>query len=125
VQFSLQANGYIESFNGRLRDECLNGEVFFNLIDAREKLERWRSDYNGNRPHSALADRTPQEFAQVSGQRSFALPTVVQAASLASQGFAYAGQQRPALDLQGNLPEKAHKRAKNLRERPLLLETIN
>ena len=47
---------------GRLRDECLNGEVFFNLADAREKIERWRSDYNRNRPHSALADRTPAEF---------------------------------------------------------------
>jgi putative transposase len=46
-------NGYIESFNGRLRDECLNGEVFFNLTDAREKLERWRRDYNRHRPHSA------------------------------------------------------------------------
>ena len=43
-------NGYIESFNGRLRDECLNGEVFFNLADAREKLERWRHDYNQNAP---------------------------------------------------------------------------
>lgn len=57
-------NGYIESFNGRLRDECLNGEVFFNLVDAREKLERWRHDYNQKRPHSALADRTPEEFAR-------------------------------------------------------------
>ncbi len=43
-------NGYIESFNGRLRDECLNGEVFFNLADAREKLERWRHDYNQSAP---------------------------------------------------------------------------
>src|SRR5436305_1912432 len=39
-------NGYIESFNGRLRDECLNGEVFFSLVDARAKLEQWRRDYN-------------------------------------------------------------------------------
>jgi hypothetical protein len=38
-------NGYIESFNGRLRDECLNGEIFFNVADAREKLDRWRRDY--------------------------------------------------------------------------------
>jgi len=38
-------NGYIESFNGRLRDECLNGEIFFGLADARKKLERWRQDY--------------------------------------------------------------------------------
>jgi putative transposase len=39
-------NGFIESFNGRLRDECLNLEVFFDLEDAREKIERWRQDYN-------------------------------------------------------------------------------
>lgn len=58
-------NGYIESFNGRLRDECLNVEVFFSLADARRKLEFWRHDYNHHRPHSALADRTPAEFAAI------------------------------------------------------------
>jgi hypothetical protein len=56
-------NGYIESFNGKLRDECLNVEIFFNLADARRKLHLWRRDYNHHRPHSALADRTPAEFA--------------------------------------------------------------
>jgi putative transposase len=56
-------NGYIESFNGRLRDECLNVEVFFTLADARKKLEHWHQDYNHHRPHSALDDRTPGEFA--------------------------------------------------------------
>ena len=56
-------NGYIESFNGKLRDECLNVEVFFNLADARRKLYLWRRDYNHQRPHSALDDRTPAEFA--------------------------------------------------------------
>jgi putative transposase len=56
-------NGYIESFNGRLRDECLNGEIFFSLADAREKIEAWRLDYNNERPHSSLDDRTPAEFA--------------------------------------------------------------
>ena len=60
-------NGYIESFNGRLRDECLNGEIFFHLTDAREKLEKWRRDYNQHRPHTALADRTPEEFARQYG----------------------------------------------------------
>jgi putative transposase len=59
-------NGYIESFNGRLRDECLNVEVFFTLADARRKLALWHHDYNHNRPHSALADRTPAEFAAIS-----------------------------------------------------------
>ena len=56
-------NGYIESFNGRLRDECLNVEVFFTLADARRKLALWHHDYNHHRPHSALDDRTPAEFA--------------------------------------------------------------
>ncbi len=64
-------NGYIESFNGRLRDECLNVEVFLDLADA--QIERWKSDYNQQRPHSALADRTPQEFALAVMQRSFGL----------------------------------------------------
>ncbi len=58
-------NGYIESFNGKLRDECLNVEVFFTLADARRKLDHWRHDYNHHRPHSALADRTPAEFAAI------------------------------------------------------------
>ena len=58
-------NGYIESFNGKLRDECLNVEVFFTLADARRKLDLWHHDYNHQRPHSALADRTPAEFAAV------------------------------------------------------------
>src|ERR1700685_1254143 len=66
-------NGYIESFNGRLRDECLNVEVFLDLADARSKIERWKRDYNQERPHSALADQTPQEFAQTAMQRSFVL----------------------------------------------------
>ena len=53
-------NSYIESFNGRLRDECLNVEVFLDLADAQSKIESWKRDYNQQRPHSALADRTPQ-----------------------------------------------------------------
>jgi putative transposase len=56
-------NGYIESFNGRLRDECLNAELFSDLLDARAKLETWRRDYNENRPHSSIGNLTPAEFA--------------------------------------------------------------
>jgi putative transposase len=56
-------NGYIESFNGRLRDECLNVSLFFSLEDARQKLEQWRKDYNQARPHSALGDQAPEAFA--------------------------------------------------------------
>ena len=54
---------FIESFNGRLRDEFLNVELLFSLPDAQNKLAKWRKDFNDTRPHSALADRTPSEFA--------------------------------------------------------------
>jgi len=56
-------NGFIGSFNGRLRDECLNVEVFFTLDDVREKLARWQEDYNLTRPHSSLQDQAPASFA--------------------------------------------------------------
>lgn len=56
-------NGFIESFNGRLRDEFLNVEWFSSLDDARQKLAKFREHYNRQRPHSALADRTPKAFA--------------------------------------------------------------
>ncbi len=55
-------NAYVESFNGRLRDECLNENWFATLDDARVTIERWRQEYNIDRPHSSLGDRTPAEF---------------------------------------------------------------
>ena len=58
-------NGHVESFNGRFRDECLNHNWFSTLADARNKIERWRAEYNEERPHSSLAYRTPEEFAQL------------------------------------------------------------
>jgi putative transposase len=58
-------NGFIESFNGRLRDECLNVEWFSSLEDARKKLAKFREHYNHQRPHSALADRAPAVFAEL------------------------------------------------------------
>jgi putative transposase len=57
-------NSFIESFNGRLRDECLNVQTFFALTDVREKLEVWRQDYNQVRPHSSLRDQPPAVFAR-------------------------------------------------------------
>jgi putative transposase len=57
-------NGHVESFNGRFRDECLNHNWFATLADAKEKIERWRMEYNKERPHSSLAYRTPEEFAK-------------------------------------------------------------
>src|SRR4051812_20782840 len=56
-------NAFAESFNGRLRDECLNESWFVSLADARETIQAWRVDYNVARPHSGLAGRTPEEFA--------------------------------------------------------------
>jgi putative transposase len=56
-------NACVESFNGRLRDECSNESWFVSLADARETIEAWRVDDNVARPHSGLADRTPTEFA--------------------------------------------------------------
>jgi putative transposase len=56
-------NGFVESFNGRLRDECLNEHLFANLNEARQIIEAWRIDYNTTRPHTSLAGRTPTEFA--------------------------------------------------------------
>jgi len=56
-------NAYIESFNGRLREECLNTHWFLSLEDARYKIEAWRQDYNESRPHTSLGYLTPLEFA--------------------------------------------------------------
>jgi putative transposase len=57
-------NAWIESFNGRLRDEFLNGWQFDSLLEARVLIEDWRIDYNEHRPHSAHGDLTPTEYAQ-------------------------------------------------------------
>ncbi len=57
-------NAYIEAFNGRLRDECLNQYWFLNLADARRIIERWRISYNTDRPHRALNRLTPQQYAE-------------------------------------------------------------
>jgi len=57
-------NAYAESFNGRLRDECLNANWFTSLNDARRKIETWRQDYNQQRPHSSLNYLPPVEFAR-------------------------------------------------------------
>lgn len=56
-------NGYIESFNGRFRDEILNRELFYSVKEAKVIAERWRMEYNVHRPHSGLGYKTPAEFA--------------------------------------------------------------
>jgi len=59
-------NAHIESFNGRVRQECLNQHWFLSLEDAQERIDHWRLDYNEHRPHSSLGNRTPSEFAKKS-----------------------------------------------------------
>ena len=61
-------NAYIESFNGRFRDECLSEHWFTSLPAVRRIVETWRDDYNAVRPHSALGSRTPREFAHQGGR---------------------------------------------------------
>ena len=62
---------FIEAFNGRLRDECLNVHQFTSIEDARTKIEAWRVDYNARRPHSSLGHLTPNEFvAQRQAERA-------------------------------------------------------
>ena len=57
-------NGFIESFNGKLRDESLNANQFLSIDDARSKIEAWRMDHNHQRPHSMLGNRTPAEYLE-------------------------------------------------------------
>jgi putative transposase len=59
-----QQNGYVESFNGRLRDECLNETLFVSLGHARSMLRLWRDDYNHVRPHSGIGGLTPADVAR-------------------------------------------------------------
>ena len=59
MQSTAQSNGYIESFNARLRDELLNGEIFYTLKEAQVLIESWRRHYNAVRPHSSLGYRPP------------------------------------------------------------------
>jgi putative transposase len=61
-------NGQVESFHGKLRDECLSVSWFGNLFEARRKIAAWRKEYNEERPHSSLGYRTPEEFAREIGR---------------------------------------------------------
>jgi putative transposase len=66
-------NAFCESFNGTFRSECLDTNWFNNLEDARRIIEAWRREYNESRPHRALADRAPMEFAsQIVARRDLA-----------------------------------------------------
>ena len=58
-------NAFVESFNGKLRDECLNEHIFGNLAEARKIIETWRIDYNTFRPHTSLGGLAPAVFANL------------------------------------------------------------
>jgi putative transposase len=75
-------NGRLESFNGRLREECLNLSWFQNLFDARRKIAAWQKEYNQERPHSSLAYRTPKEFAAMSRGKDAGCARLENAASV-------------------------------------------
>ena len=66
-------NSYIESFNGKFRDECLNEHWFISLDHARDVVETWRIDYNEVRPHSSLEEMTPAEYARCHTEKDLQL----------------------------------------------------
>lgn len=110
-------NGFIESFNGRLRDECLNVEWFSTLYQARERLAQWREHYNLRRPHSALDDQSPASFASsyAASAARFAPIEANTASCGPRQGFA-APAKDTALDPAPRLPENAQYRGEALFE---------
>jgi putative transposase len=87
-------NAFIESFNSRLREECLNEHVFVSLADARNKIEKWRIEYNRERPHSSLGHLTPEEFAT----RNQPSSAIARTAWPADQELAGAAHCAPASD---------------------------
>jgi Integrase core domain len=87
-------NAFIESFNSRLREECLNVHVFFSLDDARNKIEQCRIEYNRKRPRSSLGYLTPDEFAA----RNQASSAIARTAWPADQKLAGAMQRAPPSD---------------------------
>ena len=71
-------NGYNESFNGKLRDECLNAEIFYSLKEAQTIIEQWRQHYNTKRPHSSLGYRPPAPETQSIQLNQIHQPTTMQ-----------------------------------------------
>ncbi len=66
-------NGFVESFNGKFRDECLSREWFLDRMDAKVLIEKWRHFYNHERPHSALSNKTPAEVSGSSNSSYFTI----------------------------------------------------
>ena len=68
-----QDNALVEAFNSRFRQECLNEHWFLSVADAQDKIEAWRNHYNGERPHSALGNLAPEDFARASAAAATAV----------------------------------------------------
>ena len=117
-------NDYIESFNGRLRDEFLNVNVFFSLADVRQRLQSWQKDDNAYRPHSALADRTLDEFLARWNQTRSVFPHLAQAVTPTCQGFPD-GTLTRSLDRPAGLPGKRIRRRSSHLEAGHLLESLD
>jgi putative transposase len=101
-------NGHVESFNGRLREECLNVSWFENLFDARRKIAAWRSEYNQERPHSSLGYRTPAEFAAQTAETANATSSKMRSpqngASASVAGIDYIAGAGQGASITGPLP---------------------
>jgi len=69
-------NAHVESFNGTLRRECLNAHWFQSLSEAQARIEAWRREYNESRPHRALQDQTPEEFAKQPAENPLCEPAL-------------------------------------------------
>ncbi len=76
---SLWENGYVESFNGKLRDELLNRELFLGLDEARYMLDQWRNEYNHRRPHSGIGWQTPATYAATMNDIGGVFPSALHA----------------------------------------------
>lgn len=113
----LMQNSRVESFDGRLRDECPNTSWFETPVEARQKIEAWREDYNTERPHSSLCYRPPDEFAARSVPTSllFAVETFDMAGCSVRQGNP-SGELRSTLTTLRSGPQKSSTTAKRLDE---------
>jgi transposase InsO family protein len=85
-------NGHIESFHDKLRDECLNRELFGSLLEAQIILEQWRNEYNDQRPHSSLGYQTPNEYARSASDIGLQSASGLLASNIATEK----NQQQPA-----------------------------
>lgn len=90
-------NGYCESFNGKFRDECLNGEIFCSLKEAQVVIEQWRVQYNTVRPHSSLGYRPPAPKAILPKQGHGAMVNAARFTHLHTPGGDYGRTSNEAL----------------------------